>query len=448
MAKYFWILTYFWASVPHYIDAESTFLFPGIRKRLELERQTAAAHQQAVPASQALAQSSSTSSERKDVSSPEHVEHPSVQVGGASWQNVDHAPVIVPPPMDVGAEGFPQLPAVDDMLSEATGTMKSVNSRTSALQAQLLQAQVASEGKLNKQKIVFESKLQEQEDKNRDIVKANAALSEEIERLQIRTKSIKSHAHALEEGNHMLSAELRALQGKLDIAKDFTTKSLESTQESNKKLLELLRVARPHQQSHKARTSDMSNRHNQPGSQPAMSLLLLSHRDHHASENADESVDGDSASDDSADGGGPHEPADTGLDKDLMDSMQKAKSSPSILLDILSKEVAQLAQQDKQSEAALKQTFVRDYRAGAQRRAALVEQQKALTAKKDSLLGLQSELETVVEHLKFVHSELERDIHGLGHFLMKLARFALAPKHDMPHSLEVLPTSVVVKVEK
>jgi len=435
MAKYFWILTYFWASVPHYIDAESTFLFPGIRKRLELERQTAAAHQQAVPASQALAQSSSTSSETKDVSSPEHVEHPSVQVGGASWQNVDHAPVIVPPPMDVGAEGFPQLPAVDDMLSEATGTMKSVNSRTSALQAQLLQAQVASEGKLNKQKIVFESKLQEQEDKNRDIVKANAALSEEIERLQIRTKSIKSHAHALEEGNHMLSAELRALQGKLDIAKDFTTKSLESTQESNKKLLELLRVARPHQQSHKARTSDMS-------------LLLLSHRDHHASENADESVDGDSASDDSADGGGPHEPADTGLDKDLMDSMQKAKSSPSILLDILSKEVAQLAQQDKQSEAALKQTFVRDYRAGAQRRAALVEQQKALTAKKDSLLGLQSELETVVEHLKFVHSELERDIHGLGHFLMKLARFALAPKHDMPHSLEVLPTSVVVKVEK
>merc|ERR1719327_94301 len=335
--------------------------------------------------------------------------------------------------MDVGAEGFPQLPAVDDMLSEATGTMKSVNSRTSALQAQLLQAQVASEGKLNKQKIVFESKLQEQEDKNRDIVKANAALSEEIERLQIRTKSIKSHAHALEEGNHMLSAELQALQGKLDIAKDFTTKSLESTQESNKKLLELLRVARPHQQSHKARTSDMS-------------LLLLSHREHHASENADESVDGDSASDDSADGGGPHEPADTGLDKDLMDSMQKAKSSPSILLDVLSKEVAQLAQQDKQSEAALKQTFVRDYRAGAQRRAALVEQQKALTAKKDSLLGLQSELETVVEHLKFVHSELERDIHGLGHFLMKLARFALAPKHDMPHSLEVLPTSVVVKV--
>merc|ERR1719305_1610023 len=114
-------------------------------------------------------------------------------------------------------------------------------------------------------------------------------------------------------------------------------------------------------------------------------------------------------------------------------------SSPVDLLDVLSKDVAHLAQQEKESEKTLKNLFIRDFRAGAKRHQALLTQQKTLIATRSSLQALQAKLKGAEAHLEATRAQLEGRLHGLGQFIQKLAHFAMAPQHEVPHLLEVLP---------
>merc|ERR1719183_401374 len=124
----------------------------------------------------------------------------------------EEVPVDVPAPVDVGSDGFPQLPAVSTMLSEASGTLKTVSTKASSLEAKVVQAQMQSEARMAKQKAAFEEKLKQQEQGNRMVIAASANITAEIKQLQKSNTAYRKHAKQVQETNRVMRQELHTLE--------------------------------------------------------------------------------------------------------------------------------------------------------------------------------------------------------------------------------------------
>jgi len=411
----------------------SAEIFPSLRKKLQKEKLVALKTQ-------------------TKVTSPEEKES-------------QDAPLVVPEEVDAGEDGFPQLPAVSQMLSAASGTLKSVNTQATSLEARVVQAQMQSEAKMAKQKAAFEEKLKLQEQSNQDVIKANANITSENKVLKGGNNALKKHAHEVEETNKLMRSELRTLQSRLGVAKDFTSKSLTSTDDSKNAMLQVLKGGKKHHHAF-VETASKTKRGD------------ADEEDDEADDDDDESADDDkdqADSSDEKDGDDEDDDDEEGstsflalsskvrrksvadnleVEMNDMDAVAPAgpvmpdapAESPDNLLVVLSKEVAALAAQEKESEKTLKSLFIRDFRAGAKRHQALLSQQKSLNAKHSSLHILQNKLKTAVSHLEATRAQLEGRLHGLGQFLQKLAHFAMAPEAEAAHLLDVLPKAVVLKV--
>lgn len=367
------------------------------------------------------------------------------------------APKEIPLAMDAGADGYPQLPAVSQMLSEASGTLKAVNSKASNLEARVVQAQMQSESKMAKQKAAFEEKLKQQEDSNLAVIKSNANISSEIKSLQASNAALKKHAHEVEETNKVMRSELRTLESRLGAAKDFTAKSLTSTDDSKNSLLQVLKGGKKfgHHKHALVETASSTKREvddtddddssddaddtddkDDDGDEEAESFLALSSKVRRTSDSAStfESAMSD------LENAVPAGPAMGG------DSEAGAKSeSPADLLSVLAKDVAHLAQQEKESEKNLKNLFIKDFRGGAKRHQALLAQQKTLVGTRGNLQSVEAKLKTAEAHLESTKKQLDGRLHGLGQFLQKLAHLSMAPQKEVPHLLEALPKAVVQK---
>merc|ERR1719183_3133481 len=140
------------------------------------------------------------------------VQLPKAPADETETQEVPVAPGAVPAPLDAGADGFPELPAVSQMLSQASGTLKSVNSQASSLEARVVQAQMQSEAKMAKQKAAFEEKLKQQEQGNQAVITDNANITAEIKSLKSNNAALRKKAHEVEETNKVMRSELRTLE--------------------------------------------------------------------------------------------------------------------------------------------------------------------------------------------------------------------------------------------
>jgi len=414
--------------------AVSTEMFPALRKKMQKQKFLVAAQTQ--------------TSKSKVPDTEEEKESQEV-------------PGVIPAPLDAGPDGFPQLPAVSQMLSEASGTLKSVSSRASGLEARVVQAQMQSESKMAKQKAAFEEKLKQQEESNQAVIAANGGISAQIKSLQGSNAALKKHAHEIEETNKVMRSELRSLESRLGAAKDFTATALTSTDDSKNSLLQVLKGGRKH---HRALVETSSSTHrnvdnddddddssddsddtedskDSKDDDEEESLLMLSSKVHRTStgSSADSAASFEAAMSDleSAVPAGPGMPLD--------DTATLPAGSPADLLAVLSKDVAHLAQQEKDSEKNLKNMFIKDFRAGAKRHQALLAQQKSLIGTRGSLQAVQAKLKSAEAHLEATKAQLEGRLHGLGQYLQKLAHLAMAPQREVPHLLEVLPKSVALK---
>lgn len=410
--------------------AAAAEMFPGLKKRLQ-QKQMAAVQTQAKAKGPA-----------------------------ADEKETQEAPATVPSPLDAGPDGFPQLPAVSQMLSEASGTMKSVNARASSLEARVVQAQMQSESKMAKQKAAFEEKLKQQEEGNQAVITANANITSEIKSLQNSNAALKKHGKEVEATNKLMRSELKTLQQRLGVAKEFTAKSLTATDDSKNSLLQVLKGGKRHRH---ALMETASSTHREVDDDD---------EDSESSDDSDDSKDDDEDDEEgtsllgvaskvrrtstvtAADSAASFESAMSDLESAVpagpgmgLDSGANVPSeSPADLLSVLSKDVAHLAQQEKESEKKLKNLFIRDFRSGAKRHQALLAQQKSLMATRSNLLSVQAKLKSAEAHLESTRSQLEGRLHGLGQFLQKLSHLAMAPQHEVPHLLEVLPKSIAVKV--
>lgn len=414
------------AQMPVSVTAASAEIFPSLRKkRAEKEKQLAA---------------------------QKHEENQALPVQAETAKN--DASVVVPAAVDVGSDGFPQLPAVSTMLSEASGTLKSVNSQATSLEAKVVQAQMGSEARMAKQKAAFEEKLKQQESGNRLVIEANNNITNDIKQLKASNAALKKHAREVQETNRVMRMELHTVQSRLGTAKEFAEHSLKSTDDSKNSLLQVLEGGRRHRHRALVETSsksrevddddeddDDSDKSDDDDEDDADSFLSVSQKTHRADGTASFM-----AAMSELESAVPAVPA---LPTDAAASPGADKADPNDLLEVLAKDVAHLALQEKESEKKLKNLFIRDFRAGAKRHQALLAQQKSLIATRGSLLTLQSKLKDAEAHLEMTRQQLESRLHGIGQFLQKLAHFSMAPQREVSHLMEVLPKAVAIpKVEK
>jgi len=121
-----------------------------------------------------------------------------------------------------------------------------------------------------------------------------------------------------------------------------------------------------------------------------------------------------------------------------------AETSPDDFLAALTKDVAQLAAQEKKSEKNLRDIFISHFRAGAKRHKALVAMQKSLTDERSKAQALEQRLQTAVTHLADTHLDLTRRLQGVAQFLKQLEHVTTAHESDVPKLIGKLPKAVTL----
>eukprot|EP00747_Dinoflagellata_sp_TGD_P162117 gnl/TRDRNA2_/TRDRNA2_179355_c0_seq1.p1 gnl/TRDRNA2_/TRDRNA2_179355_c0~~gnl/TRDRNA2_/TRDRNA2_179355_c0_seq1.p1 ORF type:complete len:435 (+),score=160.96 gnl/TRDRNA2_/TRDRNA2_179355_c0_seq1:122-1426(+) len=368
------------------------------------------------------------------------------------------APLVVPSAPSVGKSGFPELPTVNSMLDPAAETLKAINSQASMLEAKILAAQMADQQKMAKQKAVFEERLKEQEQANRDVIAKNEHISKEIADLKRGNDGLRKKAKELEDGNHLARTELKELQNKLGSAKDFVASSMKSTDDSKAKELQVL--------TQDAKTGHHGRHHHVLAQIESIdnvedpSEMAASDGEDSAEDDTADASSDDSSDADESDGGDEDSAAfvQVGMTREAemvdsqllsLEATQAAadpasapEANPNALVMTLQSGVANLAKQEKLAEEKLKQQFISDFQAGNRRHAALMQQQHSLEAQRASLETLQNKLKTAVAHLEETSSHLQQRLRGIGLFVQRLAHLALAPASEVPRLIGAMPTAV------
>jgi len=391
-------------------------VFPSLRKHLHMQQQ------------QAEQQKQTPSEDKIDDESIDDVPDAPVEVAPVS-----SSPLAIPAPMNVGADGFPKLPAVDAMLGGASATMKSISSQASTLQAQIFQVQAANQARMTQQKTIFERKLKNQEGKNQEVVSQNTEVASEIQTLKKGNEDLKKNCHDLQEGNRVMRVELHTLESKFGEAKEFVGASLTTSDDSKAKELAVLKVPVHHHKSFLDRHDDDQedevedkggkdddNDDDDSNDDDAESFLAISSQAHRMSA---ESEDMEESPDDAP-------------------SVVAPPSDPSGLVDILKNGVAQMQSEEHASEKKMKAIFVANFQQGQKRHSALMSQQKALNGTRSQLQSLQLNLHGAESHLEGTKTSLQEHLRGLGLFAQRLAHLALAPEGEVSRLLTALPAKV------
>jgi len=298
------------------------------------------------------------------------------------------------------SETAPKLPPVSAMLGDATATAKSINEQAAMLEARILRAQREDQEKMTKRKASLEHKLKVQEEGTEQL---NATINEMAavnDRLDDGNKAIRQRAKEVRDGNRLMVSELRALDVKLAAARTFVSDSLKSIDDSHDKTLDVL--------NEKENAKELEEEDSQEKDKPD-SFLAVGHRLVRTSV------------------------------EDIMPPLEQDQDVGS-LVDVLAKGVTSMSKQQKDSEKKLEDMFVESYKAGTQKRADLLADQKDEEEDRTALTMLQGQLRTALEHLEATHDQSQEKLRALGLFLQRLGHMALSPEKEVQNLMETLPS--------
>jgi len=286
-----------------------------------------------------------------------------------------------------GAGALSTAPA----LLSASSVVKRLSVQAGALEQKVVQAEMASEAKIERQRALFDSKLKQQEQSSVDAIAENDKISKQIQTLKNANGGMASKNKALKATNHVMEMELKIMNKKLHSAGDFALKNAAS----------FLQI-------------DAS-----PNVMDASAVVMS---------NSFVEAMGDLV------GAGNESPA--------QGSKQGPVASPDSLLDGITKEVADLKVQEKASEASVKQQFVKGYRAGSKRHSAILLKQKSLKAQRSVLAKAHMVMKKEQTHLLATNKQLQHNLHNLGEYLQNLAHLADTPAAQVPHMLRSMPKNI------
>lgn len=292
----------------------------------------------------------------------------------------------VPNVVDAGKAGFPELPAVSTMLSDAAQTLTGISTQAQRLQTQMMQVQQENAARMQRQKAVFDRKLKEQEQKNLEVVKENALIAKNIMDTKKVNEDLLHHAQSMQKGNALRHSELKMLQDQLAAAQKFLTESVEQTDDTKATDLDVLA---------------------EEGASPkGLSLLALS-----STSNT--------------------EPAEKSPEA-------KNNSEPESLITMLASGIKALKKQGQESEAKLKSIFLADFQAGVRRHKALLNQQKVLKETLETMKTYHNRLDAADKHLQATQTTMDGRLHDGGMFMQKLSELTMARPEAAVHALNNL----------
>jgi len=336
------------------------------------------------------------------------------------------ADVSIPAPVGIGADGFPVLPAVSKILGGASKTLEQVNSEAAVLEQRMAKIQKQSAENMAHQKSVYEQKLKLQEAGNKAVIAHNGQIAKNIEKLKKANDALRKHGHELQGENKLMRTELKTLQTKIGEGLSFVTDSMTKTDDSKSPALAVLQTPSAHKRHHHAATDDDKD----------------DDEDDKSSDDDDEQS-GDEDDDNSFVEVSSRRSARRVFEDMALEVLAQPVPTPEVdprnLLNVLSVGIDNVKKQEEASEEQLKSLFLRSFKAGAVRNAALLQQQKAFNATRLSLENTQQKLLNAEKHLQGTHDNLSKRLHVVGHFLQKLTHLAQAPASEVSKTLDSIP---------
>lgn len=329
----------------------------------------------------------------------------------------------VPPVMNAGYSGYPTIPKVDTMLEGASKAMEGFNLRARQLQNRLLQAQRQSALRLQRQKQIFDDKLQEQEQKNQGIVRENKEVAHRLLDAKSKNSALWNKATGLQAGGEQRRQQLVLLQEQVKRMEAFVAESLAM---EDKRLPEGDVLA---QDSAKA---------------PAVLAQVSAEAPAHDEEQQTEPQ---------AENGGEglsfmeveestELQAPDGLDLLKDDSEEDSFSQPENLVSVLQSSVEEMKAQGKKTEKHLKNTFLKDFKAGAHRKKALLQQKTVLQSTLHQMDDYQEKLKRAEKYMQEKAATGRKRMHQVGEVLKKLGHLAETT------AVEALPELNAMKASK
>jgi len=280
----------------------------------------------------------------------------------------------VPKVLDAGRSGFPELPTVSDMLDASSATLSSISSRAAQLQQQMKAVEVKNAARLHRQKVVFDKKLREQEEKNVKVVKENAKSAKEILNLKKENEIRLKQAKDLQNDNAVRQQELKLLNEQLSTSQAFLANTMKVTDDSKAEELDVLR--------------DNSDSATVDGKQAPSFLSILE------------------------------------------SSSQEDEEAPESLMAMLEAGIKDMKQQGKKSELKLKELFLSHFQAGVKRHKALMAQQEVLKSTIKTMSEYHTRLDVAVNHLKVTKETLSKSLRDASLFLKRLSQLSASKPQE------------------
>lgn len=341
----------------------------------------------------------------------------------------------VPAVAAAGKDGFPKLPVLTQMLSDATGILSKMKVQAQSVQARVIQAQVQAsqaqmrmEVQMANKKAAYEDKLKVQEQDNQVLVAANSKASAAIEALKQSNSNLEKATSQIDWSNHAMISQLKNLRshlrfvngGNKDKLADDYAKVKKAVNQDSKELQALLHPSksllqtssRMSTKSQKDEDDSTDNEDDDTGD-----------RDPDRDDDASEEEDGDDEDDEKEDdsflsvstkrvrrhgAAKTSNAASTGDAATLHAAMRDLASASASMGQLWDREMVQFVQQERIAEKEVEKLFKNSLLAGSTRKAALLKQQSGLSAIRTSLQALQSRLLKVQAHLQATHTHLQK----------------------------------------
>jgi len=341
----------------------------------------------------------------------------------------------VPEVQHAGKNGYPELPALETIMSASSKTLSGISAEAKEIEAKMLRVQNENSLRLKRQKSVFDRKLKEQEDKNQLGVKDNAVLAKTILETKKSNQWLINTAKTLMQENAVRRTELSNIQEQLSQVQKFLTKTAELADDSQAPELEVLRFKKHT----KEQTVTQAPTVSQPPTaeadleinpkeekqeltlsglglleEPSGGLSFLSMESEVALELGDAGEIGEEEA-----------PADADAKKE-----EEKQEDPTDLINVLAQGVSDLKAAGQKSEADLKQLFLSDFQAGVKRHRALGEQKAVLKNTLTKMKNYEEKMRGAIKKLQETKTVLDKKLHEAGSFLQTLAKITLSKPED------------------
>jgi len=377
-----------------------------------------------------------------------------------------------------------ELPAVTYMMNASANTLGKISKHVATIGDHMSHLISEQKSELAKEKADFEKQLKLQADINAKLEGQNEKTSTEIWELEKNNDDLRAQAKKLQKQNANLRKAFTTVEAKMGAVDQFAKKVLEVTDDEQSPEVAVLNQKEgkdsdgDQDQDADAANQDLAKSGDSDQDKKDGDAAPVTDTDSEQVQDGDSSQDAQPAAnatstddsddneggtsflslsaklrrtrrDDDLDDAGDNQVDESSDDTQVDESSQNATSdnAPSDtksqnMVDELKNEIAQLSQQQESSRAELTKLFQGRFKTGADKKAQILGKQKLLESTKASLTKLHAELEVAVKHLQGTKKKLEDELHGLGHYLGKLASYVNKPAADAEKALPSLPSDV------